>query len=183
MPKHVHLIRHGQSTFNAAYAIDGIDPLHFDARLTPLGLEQVAAARVEAAGLEPELIVTSPLTRAIQTTIGIFGERPVLVEALHREHCYSSCDVGRAPADLAAEFPHLTFGHLADIWWHHGPDANEHGICIEPMDMLMGRVEDFRRWLMARPEREIAVIGHGTFFLHLTGERFENCQRRTLSFD
>lgn len=182
MPKLVHLIRHGQSTFNAAYAVDGIDPLHFDARLTPLGLEQVAAARREAADLAPELIVTSPLTRAIQTAIGIFGDRPLLVEALHREHCYSSCDIGRPPALLAADYSHLAFDHLAETWWHTAPDANEHGIAIEPLEMLLGRVDDFRRWLIARPEREIAVIGHGTFFWHLTGEKFENCQRRVLEF-
>lgn len=180
MPKTIHLIRHGQSTFNAAYAIDGIDPLHFDAPLTALGLEQVAAARREAAHIEPELIVASPLTRAIQTAIGIFGDRPLLIEALHREHGYSSCDVGRPPALLAADFPHLAFDHLPEVWWHHGPDANEHGIAVEPVEVLTGRVENFRRWLIERPEREIAVIGHGTFFWYLTGEKFENCQRRVL---
>ena len=80
MPKLVDLIRHGQSTFNAAYAEIGSDPLHYDARLTPLGHAQVAAARETLRANAYELIVTSPFSRAIETTLGLFGQsrRPQL---------------------------------------------------------------------------------------------------------
>lgn len=43
MADEVFLIRHGQSTFNALYEAKGADPFHFDARLSPLGHQQVAA--------------------------------------------------------------------------------------------------------------------------------------------
>ena len=43
--KVVYLIRHGQSTFNAAYARDGVDPMLFDAPLSALGRRQVATLR------------------------------------------------------------------------------------------------------------------------------------------
>lgn len=70
MPSRIFLIRHGQSTFNALYEIDGVDPMHFDARLSALGLEQVEQAREAAAALGVDLVVVSPLTRAIQTGPG-----------------------------------------------------------------------------------------------------------------
>src|SRR6478735_2780114 len=93
MTKIVHCIRHGQSTFNAHYAEHGEDPGHFDARLTELGLRQVAERAPELRPNPYELIVTSPLTRAIQTTLGLFADHParptILVECLHREHLES----------------------------------------------------------------------------------------------
>ena len=59
MPESVHLIRHGQSTFNLVYAETGEDPIHIDARLTPLGHEQVKLLRQVVRRNEYDLIVTS----------------------------------------------------------------------------------------------------------------------------
>ncbi len=36
---------------------------------------------------------------------------------------------------------------------------------------------------VARPERTIAIVGHGTFFYHLTGEWLANCQVLPLDLD
>lgn len=178
MRKTIHLIRHGQSTFNAAYEATGLDPLHFDARLTPLGHAQVAVAREQLGRETYDLVVTSPFSRAIETTLGIFGEtpRPILVEALHREWLWSSCDVGRSPAALSGDFPALAFDHLDDPWWHDGEERDALGIAVEPEPVFATRLAAFRDWLAARPERHIAVVGHGTFFFHLTGARLANCE-------
>jgi len=177
MSKLVDLIRHGQSTFNAAYAETQRDPLHYDARLTPLGHAQVAAARATLAMTDYELIVTSPFTRAIETTLGLFGTSatPIFVEALHRERLESSCDIGRPAAALARDFPSLAFDHLADPWWHDGAEKDVLGHAIEPEAVFAARLAGFRAWLGARPERRIAVIGHGTFFFRLTGVALANC--------
>jgi len=177
MSKLVDLIRHGQSTFNAAYAETQCDPLHYDARLTPLGHAQVAAARATLRASDYELIVTSPFSRAIETTIGLFGTAaaPILVEALHRERLESSCDIGRPAAELARDFPALAFDHLDDPWWHDSTEKDALGHAIEPEHVFAARLAGFRAWLAARPERSIAVIGHGTFFFHLTGVPFVNC--------
>jgi len=177
MSKRIDLIRHGQSTFNAAYAETGCDPLHYDARLTPLGHAQVVAAGETLRASDYELIVTSPLSRAIETTLGLFGApaAPILVEALHRERLESSCDIGRPAAALAQDFPSLAFDHLDDPWWHHGAETDALGHAIEPEHVFAARIAGFRAWLAGRPEDRIAVIGHGTFFLRLTGVPLVNC--------
>lgn len=185
MSKIVHCIRHGQSTFNAHFAETGCDPMHPDAPLTELGRRQAAERALELRQHSYELVVTSPLTRAIQTTLGIFGEHPatppILVECLHRESLESSCDVGRAPALLSQDFPHLAFDHLEEIWWHNVGEPDERGFVCEPAETLAERVRRFRGWLADRPEGLIAVVGHGTFFYHLTGRQLQNCEVATLA--
>lgn len=180
MTRTIHLIRHGQSTWNAHYAAYREDGLHFDAPLTDLGRTQVVARRDALAAERYDLIVTSPLTRAIQTTLGVFAPHlnrtPVVVEALHRERLESSCDIGRPASVLAGEFSSLAFGHLAEEWWPNGCTPDHRGIRFEPHDRFETRVEEFRRWLAARPERRIAVVGHGTFFYHLAGRELANCE-------
>ncbi len=73
MAKSLDLIRHGQSTFNAIYAETGLDPFEEDARLTELGHRQVSATRATLAERNYDLVITSPLTRAIETTLGHFA--------------------------------------------------------------------------------------------------------------
>ena len=179
-PTRVVCIRHGESTFNAAHHATGRDPGHIDARLSERGHAQVATARDGLRAIPFELVVTSPLTRALQTTAGLFADHPgkprVLVEVLHRECQESSCDIGRATSELAREFPDFAVGHLPEIWWYaQGPEGPE-GFHVEPHGLFDARVSGFRAWLRGRPERTIAVVGHCTFFYHLTGRWLANCE-------
>ena len=59
------------------------------------------------ARLLTQVLVVSPLTRAIQTTALAWPhyDGPVEVEALARERVWLSSDCGRSPAELKAEFP------------------------------------------------------------------------------
>lgn len=177
-------IRHGESTFNAHHRVTGRDPGHIDARLSELGHQQAAAARKNLQKIPFELVVTSPLTRALQTTAGIFSGHPskpaLLVEVLHRECQESSCDVGRAASVLAYEFPDFDVGHLPEIWWHAEDPVQAEGYPVEPRDLFDARVAGFRDWLRARPETTIAVVGHSTFFYHLTGQWLANCEAMDL---
>ena len=175
--KSIVLIRHGQSTFNAHYEATGEDPGHFDARLTELGQRQAEAARIQLADEAIDLVVASPLTRAIQTGLAIFGHRslPFHVTCKHRERLESTCDVGRPPVELKQDFPHLDFDHLDDPWWHHEPTAKT-PFTIEPLHVFEERVSAFREWLAGHEAQRIAVIGHGTFFHALTGHWMQNCE-------
>lgn len=68
----LHLVRHGQSTWNLQHRVQGQrdEPI-----LTDLGRRQAVDAVRQLAELRPNLLVTSDLTRAVQTA-GIIG--PVL---------------------------------------------------------------------------------------------------------
>ena len=183
--KTIHLIRHAQSAHNERVLelpdedIARFDPALRDAPLTELGHRQAQALADDVAAQEDiELVVTSPLTRAIQTTLTAFGDHPAprIVAALHREHQDSFCDIGRSPAHLAAEFPMLDFDHLDDPWWHVDP-TTDGPFLRETLECLSMRVAAFSDWLRARPEECIAVVGHGTFLRTLSKHRFANAER------
>ena len=180
-------IRHGESTFNAAWRAAPVDPLHFDAPLSPAGVEQVRQARRALEHLPVELVVTSPLTRALQTTAGLFdGHRHsprIVVHALIRERVENSCDVGRPPAELAVDFPELDLAHLDDVWWHVDYVPDNRGLCIESVASVAARALQFKSYLRTRPERCIAVVGHGTFLFHLTGRVLANCETADVDLD
>jgi broad specificity phosphatase PhoE len=176
---YVHLIRHGQSTFNAHYEATGQDPLHFDARLTELGEQQVKAARDHYRDRDYDIVLVSPLTRAIQTAHGIFGDRDIPFEicAAHREWQISSCDIGRGVAELRTDFPHLDFSTLSDPWWRHDVPVSPLGFPQETEEHLAERVAAFTAMVADRPEERIAVVGHGDFFRRLIGRHLANCER------
>lgn len=178
--KAIICIRHGESTFNAAWRAAGIDPLHFDAPLTATGLEQVRQARRALEDVPVEVVITSPLTRALQTTAGLFdGHRlapRIIVHALMRERVENSCDVGRPPGELQIDFPSFDLTLLDNVWWHAEGVPDTRGICVEPVAAVATRALQFKAYLRARPERCIAVVGHGTFFFHLTGRMLANCE-------
>ncbi len=176
--RRIRFIRHGQSEFNAAFElIRPKDPMIFDARLTEKGRGQASALAGQGLWHDVQLVVTSPLTRAIETALLAFAGTPVpiRVEALHRERVEHSGDLGRPRAALAGEFGHLEFGTFPEFWWHHA-EGRPNEIAIESEETLGARVADFRAWLAGRPERNIAVVGHGTFLNRLTGHSFANCE-------
>jgi broad specificity phosphatase PhoE len=185
-PKTILCIRHGESTFNAA-AANGGDPLHYDAPLSERGQAQVQHTRALLRERAVELVITTPLTRALQTTAGLFADHPsspaILVEALHRERVENSCDVGRSPLHLSTAFPTFAFDHLPEVWWHSHDAPDERGVCVEPIDLVHARAGQFRQLLLQRPERHIAVVGHGTFFRALTGRVLANCEVLEMTLD
>ncbi len=172
----IYLIRHGQSEFNAAHTEGAPDPMIFDARLTAKGVDQARGARVRARALGVQLVIVSPLTRALQTAQHIFGDTaPIKVMADPREKLLHSCDVGRPPSALQADFPALSFEGLDDTWWHHGV-PNELGYTVEPQDLFADRMRAFASTLTAMSPRPIAVVGHGNAFRELIGYQMENCE-------
>ncbi|MFO7805913.1 MAG: histidine phosphatase family protein [Paracoccaceae bacterium] len=189
-PKRIHFIRHAQSEHNARAAeapdedVLRRDPTLRDAQLTELGHTQARALAQEVSQLHDiELVVVSPLSRAIQTAIAAFERHPAprLIQPLHREMQESYCDIGQSPAHLAKAFPTFDFDHLDDPWWH-SDTLDGWPYPREPLHAFEGRVTAFREWLIGRPESCIAVVGHGTFLNRLTGTVFANAQRLEVEF-
>ena len=148
---------------------------------------EVRDACATMAALPIDVVVSSPLTRALQTAQGLFDKHPrapsIVVHPLLRERVENSCDVGRSPSALASDFPSLDVAHLDAIWWHAEGAPDPRGICVEPVESVAARALEFKDYLRSRLERCIAVVGHGTFFFHLTGRALANCQYATLELD
>ena len=178
--KTILCIRHGESTFNAAWRVAPVDPLHFDAPLSEVGHGQVRQARTALARYPVEVVLTSPLTRALQTAHGLFDGHPsgprIQVAPLLRERVENSCDIGRAPGALAAEFPSIDLVQLDEAWWHREGQPDARGICVEPLPVVQARAAQFKAHILARSERVVALVGHGTFFFYLTGKVLANCE-------
>lgn len=177
----IFLIRHAQSQFNAVYQAGQPDPLLFDARLSELGHEQGRQTRSIATSLPIDRVIVSPLTRTLQTATLLFGTQRIFeIEAQVREQVLNSCDVGRSPAQLALEYPHLNFDHLPEHWWHKD-EPDHRGIAVEPDDVLQQRADRFSKHLRESGARNTAIVTHGNFIHALTGIKPDNCQ--ILEFD
>mmetsp|Transcript_6070 Transcript_6070/g.11089 ORF Transcript_6070/g.11089 Transcript_6070/m.11089 type:complete len:223 (+) Transcript_6070:1-669(+) len=186
--KTVALVRHGHSQHNPERGafLGGLSWLsklfHPDTCLTDVGQQQAKDLHEQLTG-DPkhplnsvEVIITSPLSRCIQTTLLVFGDTgipPRVVSAAHTERCVFPCDTGRSPEELVTSFPALRnyagFGELSDVWW-----PQDRGILneVHPVD----RVDAFKRMLLQRDEEKIAVVGHSGFFKLLTGKKMDNCE-------
>lgn len=171
----VYFIRHGQSEFNAAFEGE-VDPLIFDAPLTELGFAQAADARVRLSELEITRVITSPLTRAIQTAKTIFdGVAPIEVSHGHHELLKFSGDVGRPPQELRLDFPDLSFDHLPTRWWY-GQNATKTEVPKEPLPIFKNRVAEFVAKLNDVDDEQVAIVGHGNAFQEIIGFMLNNCE-------
>jgi broad specificity phosphatase PhoE len=162
------LLRHGQSYFNLHFNETRVDPGIEDPELTPLGLEQAAAAARRLAGAALTHIIVSPFTRALQTAQPILSMHDASVEVMQevREQAAFACDIGSPPDVLAARFPHHDFGHLPRRWWHDG---------AETLQQPVRRADAFRAFMAARADaRTTLLVGHWAFIQALTGVALAN---------
>jgi broad specificity phosphatase PhoE len=187
----VLLVRHGESTWNVVrrqgeevrFTPEGIIP---DSPLTELGVQQSKEAGLNLADSDISLIVSSPLTRCLQTAENALKDHPSwstarrVVLANIAEMMTDSCDVGSSPAKLQEEFPEWDFSHLPEHWWWGGLSAEDtiKAMCSpqgmeETEEDVMKRVEAMKQWLHAQPERTIVVFGHSEFFYFMSGYHYE----------
>lgn len=110
--------RAGRDALAAAKAPDTLNP--------PPDLLPCCACPLRPCPRPRQVVVVSPLTRALQTADTIFAglSVPRLVHPLVAERLYLSSDVGHPRTQLEQEFPHYEFGELphgpglAAAWWH-----------------------------------------------------------------
>lgn len=157
------------------------DPRLFDTRLTPEGQRQALklSTRISKMKTKPELLVVSPLTRALQTSSLAFDatlDVPRVVQPLAAERVWHSSDVGRSPEELSEEFPDYSFSDLRPIWWYNAGSSDPQRIVVEPDESFFGRMDRLRDWLLARPEKHIALVSHWGVLNSLTGRDFDNCE-------
>ncbi|BDA41491.1 probable phosphatase SPAC5H10.03 [Coccomyxa sp. Obi] len=192
--KTLHLMRHGQTAMNVylsynPYGSQGFeDPLIFDTSLTDVGVEQARKAKGKAKGLRPvpELLVVSPLSRALHTADLAFPpssvDCPRIMHPLARERLYLSSDVGLPRTELLTAWPHYSTEHVdEEIWWYTVDKQDPQSVTLEPEDVFLERVEELRQFLFHRPEQSIAVVSHSGVLEALTGGYlFGNGEIKTL---
>jgi broad specificity phosphatase PhoE len=162
------LLRHGQSEFNLHFSATRRDPGIQDPRLTPLGHQQAESAAEALAGQDIRRVIASPYTRTLETAAPLARRLglPVLVNPIVRERYAFTCDIGRPTTALGAEWPHLDFQHIAEVWW---PEQEE------PAEQVLARAARFRGEMAALEDwRHTVVVSHWGFILAMTGRSVEN---------
>lgn len=188
----IHCVRHAQGVHNLCTANHVIhDPL-----LTDLGHEQCAKLRENfPRHAEVDLVTASPLRRTIYTAFESFG--PVFdshpgmkLIALPdvQETSDVPCDTGSEPQALKEEFA----GKPIDLDMVYEGWNNKTGRFAPTNKALKERALAARRWLKARPEKEIIVVTHGGYLHYFTedwedssqyqGTGWVNTEYRTYTF-
>ena len=184
--KIIHFQRHGQGYHNLMYGVlsdagapvvDVYDPdptknpfvrpEMVDAPLTELGREQCKAQRPVASKLNPELLIASPLHRALQTAqisfAGFRGKIPFIAHEDCREELgLLVCNKRRPLSETVQEYPSFDFSIMAEM-------AYEEDLLWDPENReppaaqakrIYGFLTDFVR---QRPEKEMAIVGHSAW--------------------
>eukprot|EP00238_Polyblepharides_amylifera_P012819 CAMPEP_0196593754 /NCGR_PEP_ID=MMETSP1081-20130531/76429_1 /TAXON_ID=36882 /ORGANISM="Pyramimonas amylifera, Strain CCMP720" /LENGTH=255 /DNA_ID=CAMNT_0041917823 /DNA_START=338 /DNA_END=1102 /DNA_ORIENTATION=- len=178
--KVLHFVRHAEGTHNVAKEYSSMD--NFDAVLTPFGKEQCSRLALETARLSGvDLLVTSPLTRCVETALLGFPTQvnlgvPFLAHESIRETVNYNCDRRKPIHEVAANFPEVDFSYCvedSDMVWHHYQKTfgsqEEHAKHRESDDPvhIAARARDFFKWISGRPEKEVLVSTHSAFMHHL----------------
>lgn len=167
--KDILLIRHGQGDHNKLFYENRMEEglALRDPALNEVGVAQATNLGIQLkkqlleSKFDLELIITSPMRRALLTTDHVFGKSPpypVLVSPIPTEMGHGGCDYGSSKTVLSRDFPHHDFTHVESEEWWTEEESQEH---------LEQRVEEFKEFLNSRPETRIAVVSHGRFLTQL----------------
>lgn len=180
-PKLVTVIRHGEAQHNVSDAF-----LHKrNTCLTARGRRQAQNLRRLVSQLRPDIVVTSPILRALQTTKAMGFKGPTVVAPDARERV--ACDMHLC--DLPVQGVPRQFQSFDWSPWRQQTEAaggtEKYLSAIRDFDLqsnanIRSRAKKFTRYLESRPEGNIALVSHGAFLMHLTsGSYMDNCEVRT----
>ncbi len=146
------------------------NPAYATSRLSPEGHRQVQALREKCTPLRPQVILVSPLTRALQTALGGFehcvGQVPFVSHEELRERLGKyPCDARRPKSVLVAEFgSRVDFAGVpteADVLWHPTERETHEQLGVRTLAAL-----DIIR---KRPERVCKIIHHANAHFNTHG--------------
>ncbi|CAF0886965.1 unnamed protein product [Rotaria sordida] len=167
--KTVYYMRHFEALHN-------IPPYNYnipDPELSPRGRTQATAAIEMIKKISSiDLIICSPLTRALQTYLLVFNNQhriPLIIHPDLQEVCTEPCDIGRSISQLMLKFPNL-FDELSTMEKTFG--NNEWLDKINPENIyspkqIKQRTKRFLHWLNNRSEQHIFVISHNLMLKEL----------------
>lgn len=188
--KLIHFQRHGQGYHNligditrylgADFNIDDNNPsvnpfvrddIH-DSPLTSKGRQEAASKQTQTLTLSPEVIIVSPLHRAIQTALISFKHHlengvPFIAHDDCREQLgLLTCNKALPLSQTIAEFHQVDFEFVThgedDYLWHKNPNRREH-----PLDEANRAYKFMVDFIMNRKETEIAIVCHSAWLFNL----------------
>ena len=183
--KIVHFIRHAEGTHNVNQEYRS--KINLDAPLTEKGRQQCQelAQKIATAQQGPlfqlresaEIIVTSPLTRCIQTATLSFPSLlekgiPMVAHEMVRETVNYNCDRRRTIQQITKEHAHIDYSHVNDnhdvIWDHYekrfGCDETYTGHRESgEIHTVAERGRSFFEWLAKQPYKHVVVCTHSAF--------------------
>ncbi|KAF2175963.1 phosphoglycerate mutase-like protein [Zopfia rhizophila CBS 207.26] len=185
MASQIHLIRHAESVHNVSKDFSQLDP-----SLTQLGFQQ-AAQLVQTFPYSERVavVLTSPLQRAIQTTLaafphvldkcyfdpnsgyGIQNGAKLVIDPDLQERSALPCDTGSHRSTLEKAFPRLSFERLEENWqlkeglYSADDEAVEERVrrVRRSLENLIGQLED-------KEKKDVVVVTHGVFMKFVTGD-------------
>lgn len=193
----IYAIRHAQSTYNkwsykriyTPWLWPVSDPLIYDAPLSSTGIAQASKLQKSTTEIseKAELIICSPLTRAIHTMQLAFPniKCPVIITPLVRERGDKTCDIGSPLSKLKESYPDYEYLHFDnEHWWHCNQD-NPFEFSKESRESLRSRQDALIEFLRTRSEKVVIIISHGQFIKTLIGKKIQikNCGIKRLSLE
>ena len=165
MSQSLYLIRHGKALHNELYDIIGVNafraPEVVDSPLTSEGHQQALDLGETIHDKNIELVLVSPLTRALQTAHGIFKNTDIPIRCLEclREYPIGedTCNQRSDISLLKVRFPRIDFSKIEideDILWTETRETREN---------LQKRVDEAKRYIKTLPETKIAIVSHNGF--------------------
>ncbi|EAQ84235.1 hypothetical protein CHGG_10639 [Chaetomium globosum CBS 148.51] len=183
MSSTVYLVRHAESVHNVTKDFNLRDP-----GLTELGFTQAASLASFPALSSIAIVLTSPLTRAIETTIAGFGAivdqsiggetggregvARLILDPDLQERSDLPCDTGSDIGTLRARFPGLDVSALAEEWYvkegaHAANDAAVAARARSVRERLQALARDLVDGGVPETKRAIVVVTHGVFMKFL----------------
>lgn len=200
--KRIICIRHSISECNEALhtlpwgSPNFKDPMLWDTILSPAGItkaqsvhEKLRAKKLKIDLNSVELVCSSPLTRALHTgeillSNGVLPSGvPKVALPLLRERLYLASDVGQPRSVLEDKWSEWSFDMLPvddSPWWHVSPTQEwrpkgTYPCPGEPQSIWHARIEATKKWILARDEGVVLLVGHWGLFRGLFGINAENC--------
>ena len=171
--KTIYFIRHGYALHNKLFHIMGknVYKQFRDTHLLYEGIEQAKyLGKTWDKINDVDLVVTSPCSRTLETTMHIFKNRiekhlcnynssfPVIAKDFLIEYPMGTdiCNRRKDVTDLKFFYPYIDFSEIND-------DVLTWTTKKETLEELNGRIQDMIQWIKQRDEKTIAIVSHSSF--------------------
>jgi probable phosphoglycerate mutase len=154
-------LRHGLTELNRDKRVGG----HTDVPLIEEGLRQAEQARDNFQGTPFDVVVSSPLERAIQTAVIVTGveRREVQIEPLCIERFFGAME-GLTRPQVQERFPQILYLQIDHIGYSLNPPGGE------SFEALRRRTESFLQKVLGQHAgRRVVISSHQNFLQQLHG--------------